>query len=180
MRVHLKSICKTCGKQVSSFKYQKHTKICSKKTNYFCTFCNFQTSHHSRFKIHKCENFINDNLSNEIEEKRYRRCHICEFVAKNKSNLNRHVKMVHETMKYNCTYCKKKFNSLTVHDRHVAQAHMTENKKIKSEPTIYHCDKCKYKTKSKGNMKKHQSSQKHTLPKCEKPIHICQICKKQA
>ena len=66
-----------------------------------------------------------------------------------------------------------------MHDRHVLKAHMIENKKIKLEPTIYHCDKCKYKTKSKGNMKKHQSSQKHTLPKHEKPIHICQICKKK-
>ena len=28
-------------------------------------------------------------------------------------------------------------------------------------------------------MKKHKSSQKHTLPKREKPIHICQICKKK-
>ena len=53
-----------------------------------------------------------------------------------------------------------------------------ENKKIKLEPTIYYCDKCDYKSKGKHNIKRHQSSKKHTQPKREKPVHICQICQK--
>ena len=122
MRGHRTHTCKSCGKQIPEDQFKRHSQSCTLLT---CTSCEFKTFRKGIFKNHKCERSINEKLNNRIKKDKEYRCDLCEYVTKVKANLNRHEKIVHYSTKHKCTYCKKKFNSSTVLNKHVSTVRFT-------------------------------------------------------
>ena len=178
LRTHRKHTCKSCGKQIPEDHLKRHANSC---TLLACTSCELKTFCKRTFKSHKCERNIDRKLNNRIKKDNEYRCDLCEYETKKKANFNRHEKIVHYSTKHKCTYCKKKFNSSTVLNKHVSTVHM-EKDEIKLGPTtIYNCDKCDYQSVSKFSVKRHQIT--HSKPKTEKHMRhkklSCQICDKK-
>jgi len=176
MRKHKFNTCKSCDKKINVHSFKKHTRSCSKKEIFVCTSCNFKTYQSYDFRRHNCEWHIYKKSKREMMKEKEYMCHLCEFVTKVKKNLNRHEVVVHYSVKHNCSYCKKKFNSETVLNRHVTKAHM-ESGQIRKDPKVYYCGKCDYKSKTSLNVLRHQST--HSKPKSEKKINICHLCSKE-
>ena len=173
MRDHTYKTCKSCDQKFPNSNYKRHAENCALRV---CNFCNFKTFRRKVFKYHKCDLHMKKKIVKIKNEDVYK-CDLCKYTTKKKAHFNRHESIVHSS-KHKCTYCKKKFNSSTVLDRHVTNAHM-ENGEIKLGPTIYNCDQCGYQNKQKYNVTRHQSI--HTKPKTEKRAkpkkeHSCQIC----
>ena len=177
MKTHRKVICEICNKISSIGNLKKHAESCKKKKVklwLICTFCNFKTLDKPAFKNHIKKMHNNACLNIESKEKIFG-CDLCDYVSNDKRNTYKH-KMRHSIIKHECTYCERKFNSLSVLNRHISHAHF-EKKQINVEPKIYYCDICDYKTKKKFNVKKHQSRHSKTKPK--KPEIFCEICNKK-
>ena len=182
---HKKIECDICHKKFQSSNFKKHRSTCHQKHDqehpeqHQCFLCDFSSDiqscltkhikkeHQFHPVTHQC-NHVSDGIR-------------CEYVTKDKSNLNRHIKMVHFNVKYNCDSCKRTFTSSEVLERHVRNAHQVKagagpllfhNMETPKEDTWYPCNKCDYKSKIKCNTEKH----KKTHLKTAKPIPECIYC----
>ena len=173
MKNHKKVNCEDCNKVMPISNLKRHLKSCKKEKLWLiCKFCNFKTVQRTEFKKHLK---MHKHITNEFEEKIFK-CQLCDYETKDSSNIRRH-KIVH-SIKHLCTFCTLKFNSEITLNRHISHAHMEEKDvKIRLKPTIFSCDKCDYKAKSKFSVTRHQST--HLKPKREKPAFLCQICEKK-
>ena len=114
-----------CLKKFSGINFKKHRKICNPKLDqehpkeHKCLLCDFSTDlkscltkhiqkEHLHPVTHQC-NYIID-VENDIH---------CHYVTKEKGNLDRHIKVVHIAIKYNCNECKKVFTSSEILERHI-------------------------------------------------------------
>ena len=95
-------------------------------------------------------------------------CDICDHIATQKINLQKHIQAKHERdqrPEYKCSDCNYK----SIH-----KSSITFHKKIKhtENPTYHNCDKCEYKSKFKSSLSNHEKL-KHT----ENPsFHSCSTC----
>ena len=92
-----------------------------------------------------------------------RKCPLCEELC-NSKNLKKHIKSVHPShlLVEICEICQKKFSNGSHLNRHFDECH--------SESPVYACSFCDYKTKDKGNLKKHV-----VVHSVEKPFK-CEEC----
>ena len=119
MRDHTYKTCKSCDQKFPNSNYKRHAENCALRV---CNFCNFKTFRRKVFKYHKCYLHMKKKIVKIKNEDVYK-CDLCKYTTKKKAHFNRHESIVHSS-KHKCTYCKKKFNSSTVLDRHVTNAHM--------------------------------------------------------
>ena len=91
-------------------------------------------------------------------------CSQCEYKAKQKSNLQRHIKSIHEGKSVFCQLCSKQLQfstkgSLLTHINSVHKGHKLS------------CPQCEYKATQKGNLQTHIKSvhdgEKFPCPQCE-------------
>ena len=76
------------------------------------------------------------------------KCDICNKLFSNKSNLRKHIKSVHEKMKFKCEICTKNFtrkDNLLSHKRN-----------IHSKSIEFECTVCEKKFNRKGNLQAHK------------------------
>ena len=107
-----------------------------------------------------------------LEEKAKKRrlestCHICEKTFSKKSNLNTHIRTVHEEIKvFECARCGRRFPALGDMERHVSSVH----DKIKP----FKCPTCESRFARKDEM------QNHCITVHEKIKRFrCEICDKR-
>merc|ERR1719342_2054913 len=89
------------------------------------------------------------------------KCIQCNYKAKQKSLLKRHVKTQHEGIKYPCQLCDHQATTTDSLQQHIKSIHQGVN---------YQCQLCDYKVNSPSNLRKHVQS-KH-----EGVNYQCQIC----
>ena len=83
-------------------------------------------------------------------------CEICRKHFKSKSLLKKHIKAVHQEIKYPCTQCEYRASTkgnLKSHIRSLKTHIESVHEKVK-----YPCDQCEYKATTKGSLKKHIKS----------------------
>ena len=77
------------------------------------------------------------------------KCDICNKLFSNKSNLRKHIKSVHEKMKFKCEICTTNFtrkDNLLSHKRN-----------IHSKSIEFECTACEKKFNRKGNLQAHKT-----------------------
>ena len=73
---------------------------------------------------------INSNPNNKIQHNKY--CVQCDKQFTHKTHFNRHIKSIHEGVKYPCSYCKYKATQKTHLKQHIISSH-GEAKAVKSD-----------------------------------------------
>ena len=134
--------CNICDKTFKSNKYRK---------------CHIQAKHSSdpQFADRFREIYAKRSLA------RQRKCPLCEVLC-NSKNLKTHIRTEHPThsLVEICEICQKKFTTGSHLNRHFDECH--------SVSPVYTCSFCDYKTKDRGNLKKHVLVHSAEKPwKCE-------------
>ena len=128
--------------------------ICEK-----CDICGkpFEGDHKSeKLKVHMSVNHLDKSL----------RCDLCGYIFAHKESLERHVLVVHESLKlYRCKTCNDTFSQSQDLVSHIERAHQAK---------ILSCNMCNYETKVTKNLKRHKNMI-HTNDK----RFGCDICEKQ-
>ena len=194
-RQHKKVECDICFNKFKIKSIKRHRSTCQPKVDqehpeeFQCLLCDFSSAlqssltrhikkEHQLPVTHKC-NYIID-VENDIH---------CDYVTKDKRNLNKHIFAVHLTAKYNCDSCKKVFNSSEVLERHVKNAHQVKsgtgpilfhNMEVPKEDNWYSCNKCDYKSKVKCNTERHKKTHLRTAKTIPECIHCGKTFKKAA
>lgn len=79
------------------------------------------------------------------------KCDVCPQTFLSRANLQRHIQVVHQNRRnYPCSFCNLRSSSSSHLKSHVEAKHVTNK-----EP-IHSCDKCEYKSYSKGNLASHK------------------------
>jgi hypothetical protein len=77
------------------------------------------------------------------------RCEYCGLFYSTKSNLQYHIKGIHEKLTYPCSYCDYQGNSKSSLYRHIKSIH---------EGVTYPCSYCDYQATTQSNLNKHIQS----------------------
>ena len=107
----------------------------------------------------------NDSSTEINDHNKPYKCKLCDYQTTHKGHLNKHVKSIHEGIKYPCHQCDYKARNPSDLNKHVNSKH----KGIK-----YPCQQCHYKATNTSDLKKHVNS-KHEGIK-----YPCQQCDYQA
>ena len=102
-----------------------------------------------RFKFSSSTNSnLNQHVKMVHEKIKDFKCTLCEFSSSTKGDLNRHIKMVHDKIKdFKCNLCEYKCSTNGILKTHVKMVHY----KIKD----FKCTKCDYSCSTKSNLKIH-------------------------
>ena len=156
MRLHKEKIeCNICGKIISQGYMKTHLQNCLLEPK----------SPKSKSKSQYPKSKFTQKSSQENNT--MFRCTECEYSTRDKSNLKKHVRNVHLTMKYNCDFCAKKFNNVDLFQNHI-KVHETKMNK-EEEIVWFECSICDFKSKRKNNLKRHKERHEKTKVKVQKP-----------
>ncbi|KAM8710546.1 hypothetical protein ACLKA7_017205 [Drosophila subpalustris] len=99
-----------CGRRFSSKQLLKvHMMRHAGIKNYRCTYCGVQKTTRTELKIH---------LNYHTLERTYS-CRFCSKVCYSSSNLNKHMRTIHERARnYACSYCERSFTQLAICKQH--------------------------------------------------------------
>ena len=105
-----------------------------------CKLCSFKTDGARDLDLHR-QTIHQDRIF----------CEQCDYGAKSKGNLKKHVLSIHEGILHNCDRCDYKSSEKAGVNRHKRAIH--------GEGTLwYFCDKCSYSAIDKGPLKRHKLS----------------------
>ena len=76
-------------------------------------------------------------------------CDICNKLFSNKSSLTKHIKSVHEKIKFKCEICTKNFTK--------KENLLSHKRNIHSKSTEFECTVCEKKLNRKGNLQAHKT-----------------------
>nr|XP_018914402.1 PREDICTED: zinc finger protein 675-like [Bemisia tabaci] len=170
----------TCEPCKQTFvRHQQYLKHMSEHDKYFCITCNVGFSSRNKIADHvKLGHSIRG-------EEQIHQCKTCNNVFESKGKLLRHLKSHEEKGQYQCKTCKISFNKASSYKQHLSSSWHTNKKTPTSEnpslscrvclktfpnknqllihsqeihgilQNISRCPFCNYKSKSKGNMRRH-------------------------
>ena len=105
----------------------------------------------------KDKSCLKKHIKSQHESSRYL-CEQCDYEATTNSSLRQHIKSKHEDIKYPCDQC-----DYQAPRRYTLQTHIA----AKHNNAVVVCDKCDYQTKWRSNLYTHQKS--HNKPQATKP-----------
>ena len=76
-------------------------------------------------------------------------CNECEAVYRSRNSLSKHMKLIHEGVKYNCNQCDSTFTQ---------QSNLTTHLKSVHEGVKYDCHQCDYRATQQGSLTRHVQS----------------------
>ena len=89
------------------------------------------------------------NLNHLNMVRKSQQCSQCEYKATSKSNIQSHIKSVHEGHKFSCPHCGLTFTQKGSLNRHIKSVHESEK---------FQCTHCEYKATQKGHLQTHIKS----------------------
>ncbi|OXA40629.1 Zinc finger protein 26 [Folsomia candida] len=136
--------CALCGKE---FKTRRvlltHITTHTTEKAYICSVCGRRFPGAGNLKSHEVTHL-------EKSTRRIFKCERCPQMCSRRSDLQKHVKVVHENQRnHSCTFCDKTCSTSGNLRRHVEARHSANRDKIHS------CDKCDYVTHSKVYLAQH-------------------------
>ncbi|KAL7294853.1 hypothetical protein TKK_0011780 [Trichogramma kaykai] len=124
------------------------------------------------------QEFVGDVKKSNIDKKNKNRritkkfndtqCEICGRNFSGKSNLKKHVKVVHHSLVYSCDLCTKTFSLKNNLEAHILRAHGYTSKESSNA-----CETCSQKFLFKSNLNRHYQSIHLRIP------HPCDVCGKK-
>ena len=122
-------------------------------------FQNFENVEHF-FETSETATF-NKKVEKLIEKPKKVPCTICaKMITFTKYKLKRHMQLVHEREKLYCDECEYSAKNKISLDKHILRKHSGDFLKVKKWPKMHRCSQCDYSTRMKYNLKKH--IMKHT------------------
>ena len=142
--VEERNICTRCGESVASSKMSIHMRKHKKKQRYTCSDCgrsygdstSLKSHHmiaHTKMKLNcpmegcgkafKQRTTLRTHILTIHTHRTQHKCSFCEKSFSIKSDLDVHVKGVHEGIKARCSFCGKDFNRPSERNRHQKQVH---------------------------------------------------------
>ena len=113
--------------------------------------------------LYSCKRDLNRHIKSVHEGIKYP-CNLCDYEANQQISLRSHVKSIHEGVRYECEHCDKEFSH---------KSDLTIHIKGKHEGFTYECDKCNQQFSKKRFLKAHIES-KH-----EGIRYSCNQCEQQ-
>ena len=153
IQIHLKELrlsCRYCkfGTHNEQSLWLHMRTLHERPVEYFCTFpgCKFSTMYSRVWK---------DHVRGHDPDPQVRRpfpCSFsgCDFRGSSQGNLNQHIRARHDkdrAKNFTCSLCSKPFYSATGLNDHLNAQHTNES--------IYHCEKCNYRTPYSSNISRH-------------------------
>ncbi|XP_035712187.1 zinc finger protein 467-like [Folsomia candida] len=137
--------CTLCGREFKTRTLlESHIPTHTTEKPYNCATCGRSFSHKGDIKGHEMTHL-------EKSSRPMLKCDVCPHTFLSRANLQRHIRVVHENRRnYPCSLCDVRFSSSSHLQGHVQAKHVTNK-----EPT-HSCDKCEYKSYSKGNLASHK------------------------
>lgn len=93
------------------------------------------------------------------------KCRLCDYVARNNSDLQEHMGVHKEHGLYRCQSCDYRGKNLSK---------LVEHKRIHTGERPFQCDQCSYAAKRKDNLAQHKSV-KHDKNRCKGPARVLQL-----
>ena len=150
-RQHSKKYCDICHEDISSANFQRHRSKCLPQHEspqiHECAICDFKTNIKSKLLKH---------IQSHVEPPKKHNCPSCDYASYSKCLVRNHIKEVHESIKYHCDKCTRKFRSQEILDRHLRNVHKVGIDKVPKETIWYHCHKCNYKSNRKCVLENHK------------------------
>ncbi|XP_035708074.1 zinc finger protein 26-like [Folsomia candida] len=145
--------CTLCAKE---YKFRPHLELHilthTTEKPHKCATCEKSFARLQGLKVHKATHLENAVL----------KCKLCLHTFLRGFDLRSHIRLVHENYgNYACAHCEKRFSASNNLKRHVEAVHAA-NKAEK----IHSCDRCAYRSHSKGNLAMHKRRHDAWKPEC--------------